>query len=189
MPSNVVDRVCEWYEEMANEDDRIIIIVGAGKLDELVTHLLKSHMLHQGGGNDDLFGHDRPLGTFSSRILLAYRLGIISRDFESFLQTLRKLRNEAAHSSEKMDLSSSPRIQWIEHLFQLASKGAAWDRLFQSVPRVTPRESPRIALMRCFLIALFNCEAAVISAKPFTIEGVCNFNRFVAEIVSDEQSQ
>lgn len=188
VPLDLVVRVLNWYQELADADERIIIIVAAAKLEESITRLLKAHMLHQGGGNDDLFGHDRPLGTFSSRILLAFRLGIINRDFESFLQTLRKLRNEAAHSPERMDLLSSPQIQWIEHLVLLASKSPAWTTVFKDVSHVSARENPRSAVLKSLLIALFNCEVAALTAKPFAVETICEFGCIGGGIADDDDS-
>ncbi|MEX1231421.1 MAG: hypothetical protein WEB58_14335 [Planctomycetaceae bacterium] len=116
-----------WLEQLG-VDERLMILLATARLDDLLKRLLQSTMLHQGGGQDSLFDPDRPLGTFSSRILLAYRLGLIDRDFESFLQALRKLRNNAAHATDHLDLSTSPHLDHIITLQRLASKSSLWGK-------------------------------------------------------------
>lgn len=180
-----MSRVLDWIEELQGADTRILIIVAAQKLDELITQLLKASMSHQGGGNDDLFGHDRPLGTFSSKILLAWRLGLIDRDFESFLQVLRKLRNDAAHSTEPMDLSKSPHIERIEHLRLLASKAPSW-AITGGDDELATRDNPAAAVFKSLLTAIFNCECALLTVKPLSASVVCDFHRIGGRVVDDE---
>jgi len=64
-------------------------------------------MSHHPGGQDNLFDPDRPLGTFSAKIALAYRLNLIDRHIEHSLQMVRKIRNDFAHSINKASLSES----------------------------------------------------------------------------------
>jgi hypothetical protein len=48
---------------------------------------------------DDLFdGANAPLGTFSSRIEMSYRIGLISVKFTRDLHLVRKIRNDFAHN-------------------------------------------------------------------------------------------
>ncbi len=46
---------------------------------------------------DDLLGRERPLSSFSSRIVAAYRLGLISETDFKALNKLREFRNVCAH--------------------------------------------------------------------------------------------
>lgn len=172
-PSDLGEQIATWLEELAG-DPRLMIIIAGARLDNLLKRLLQSKMLHQGGGKDELFGHDRPLGTFSSRILLAYRLGLIDRDYESFLQTLRKLRNDAAHAAQRMDLISSPHIDHIMHMQTLASQSPLWSK-FNKAP-VNPKSDPKRSLYMSLMIAVFNLECALLGAKPFHVEEVCDFS-------------
>ena len=73
-------------------------------------------MSHHPGGSDNLFDPDRPLGTFSAKIALAYRLNLIDRDFEHALQMVRKIRNDFAHSVSKASLSESRHKSRVEEL-------------------------------------------------------------------------
>jgi DNA-binding MltR family transcriptional regulator len=64
-------------------------------------------MGHCPGGNDDLFDPDRPLGTFSAKITLAYRLGLVDDRVEKCLQLIRKIRNGFAHATTQVSLAES----------------------------------------------------------------------------------
>ena len=50
----------------------------------------------------ELFGPMAPLGSFASKIRMAYALNIITKDIYRDLESLRKLRNAFAHSTEAM---------------------------------------------------------------------------------------
>ena len=171
-PSDLVQQTVSWLEQLVG-DERLMVIVATARLDDLLKRLLQSTMLHHPGGSDNLFDADRPLGTFSSRILLAYRLGLLSREFESFLQTLRKLRNDAAHAVQHIDLTTSPHLDRVIHLQSLASKGPLWG-MVEAEP-VDPKKVPVRSLFLSLMVAVFNGECAVLSAKPFKIETVCSF--------------
>lgn len=127
LPMEIFEQTLSWLE-LVQCDERLMIILSAAKLDDLLKNIIRSSMVHQSGNSDPLFDSDRPLGSFSSRILLAYRLGLIDRDVESYLQTLRKLRNDAAHSAHDIDLSKAPHVDRVIHMQQIASKCHLWDK-------------------------------------------------------------
>ena len=175
-PSGLVKETVAWLREVPPGDDRARLIVVSAKLDDLLKRLLQAVMIHHPGGKDSLFDPDRPLGTFSSRILLAYRLGLLDRHFESFLPTLRKLRNDAAHSAQPIALGSSPHIDRVMHLHSLASQSLVWNTLQDKTP-VDPKEDPSHSLFASLTVAVFNAECAVLSAKPFQVDNVCTFQQ------------
>ena len=172
-PRNLLDQTLAWFRQIVG-DERIMILLASARLDDLLKRLLQSTMLHQGGSQDSLFDNDRPLGTFSSRILLAYRLGLIDRDYESFLQSLRKLRNDAAHAAEHIDLATSPHVDRVVHLHSLASKSPLWETLNDKP--ANPKTEPAAALFTALVLAVFNAECAVLSAKLFSVDTVCGFH-------------
>jgi DNA-binding MltR family transcriptional regulator len=55
-----------------------------------------------------LFEPFRPLSTFSSKIVMAYALGIISKDTFEELEKIRQIRNAFAHSSVVLHFGSDP---------------------------------------------------------------------------------
>jgi hypothetical protein len=106
---------------LVRETERATVILAAARVDVDLEVLLKRVLHPHPGGADSLFDSDRALGTLSAKIDIAYRLGILSRDFEHALQMLRKIRNDFAHTLEHESLSSSrqkPRlnalIKWAE---------------------------------------------------------------------------
>lgn len=89
---------------------RPLVIVGASKVDNLLLEILRSHLLPKcanAGAQDELLEGDRPLATFSARIKMCYRLGLIDKSFYQSLECLRSLRNLSAHSLA-FDAGKSP---------------------------------------------------------------------------------
>lgn len=101
---------------LGEKSDRPLIIVGASKIDDLLFHILSKYLLPNISGNkDDLLEGDQPIATFSSRIKLIYRLGIIDVKLFKLLDQIRKIRNLCAHSLE-FDLKKSPVREHIAEL-------------------------------------------------------------------------
>lgn len=96
-----------FIRSLVAESERAAVVLGAAKLDSLLDLLLRRSFLPCAGGRDDLLDTERPLGTFSAKISIAYRLGLIDKDFEYALQVIRKIRNSFAHSIENERLSRS----------------------------------------------------------------------------------
>lgn len=84
--------------EIKNTTDRACVIVAAAYIDDLLRMLLES-FLTQGSkaDNTDLFDSNGPLSTFSSKIKLSYRLGLISQYEFQRIEWVRKIRNKFAH--------------------------------------------------------------------------------------------
>ena len=86
-------------EEFGKETDRAAVIVAASMLDELLRTLLIAKLVPVSSSADELFdGANAPLGTFSSRIEMAYRTSLISVKFARDLHLIRRVRNDFAHN-------------------------------------------------------------------------------------------
>lgn len=89
------------YDELENSSSsRSCVIVAAAYLDMVLRDLLVFYLSppHNKDEDNTLFSGLGPLSTFSSRILLSSRLGLIS-DYEfRALQVVRKIRNNFAHN-------------------------------------------------------------------------------------------
>jgi DNA-binding MltR family transcriptional regulator len=95
---------------LAEKNNRNIIIIGASKIDDLLYSILLKFFLpkpSKGKQQDELLEGDTPLGTFSSRIKILYRLGIIDFNLYTILERIRSIRNKSAHSIE-FNLKKSP---------------------------------------------------------------------------------
>jgi DNA-binding MltR family transcriptional regulator len=84
-----------------------VVIATTAILDNLLEHALKRAMVPLSNEfYGRLFGSFRPLESFSSKIVMARALGIITSDvFEEF-EKIRKLRNAFAHSPDLLHFES-----------------------------------------------------------------------------------
>jgi hypothetical protein len=87
----------EFINEFLKESDRACVVLCAAKMDSLLGQILAKFLVPNAGSQDELLGAERALGTFSSRIHAAYRLGLIEADLARALHLIRKIRNDFAH--------------------------------------------------------------------------------------------
>lgn len=89
-----------------SSSDRSCVIVAAAYIDELLGYIFKLFMTSPSSEKEDkeLFSGYGPLSTFSSKIVLSYRLGLISNYEYKTLQIIRKIRNSFAHDISKDSL-------------------------------------------------------------------------------------
>jgi DNA-binding MltR family transcriptional regulator len=104
-----IDQFDLFVEDFLGEKlPRPIIIVGASKIDDLLYGVLSKLFLDpHDPKKDELLKGDNPLTTFSSRIKICYRLGLIDISLFRVLEKVRALRNLCAHSVE-FDIKKSP---------------------------------------------------------------------------------
>jgi hypothetical protein len=121
-------------EELRDQSDRSAVIVGAAQLDDLLADLLYRFFLPsiktvRKRDDDTLLGRDRPLSTFSARITIAYRLGLLGKDFASSLGAIREIRNACAHKVESTDLNRSPHRELVARLGRPIPSPTFWSTL------------------------------------------------------------
>ena len=89
-------------EGLAFESDRGCVLVAAAYLDESLFELLgatfSQDKVCRKKAVDPLFTGLGPLSTFSAKIKIAYALELIDADIFLSLETIRKIRNEFAHT-------------------------------------------------------------------------------------------
>ena len=105
---------------LANEGDRATVILVAAKLDLLLYQILRKHLIPAPGSRDDLLDNDGALSTFSAKINMAYRLGLIDNLFSRSLHLIRKIRNDFAHEVEGCSLNSGSHRDRVRELIALA---------------------------------------------------------------------
>jgi len=141
---------------LAYEGERSLVIGGAARIDVGLERLLKAVMSRGPRGKDDnLFDPDRPLGTFSAKIKLAYRLGLLDDDVEHALQLIRKIRNDFAHATTDIRLlecSHADRVREIVKCVQhLSSNQKHHKDYFQLLSQNT--RSTKLSAKRNDLVA------------------------------------
>ena len=112
------NKVAKFLQTLASQSERAAVVLGVAHVDFAVEKLLKSIMQYHPDGKDNLFDQDRPLGTFSVKIALAFRLAVIDQGFEHALQMIRKIRNDFAHSMTEESLSESRHKNRIDELLK-----------------------------------------------------------------------
>ncbi|MFC0610227.1 hypothetical protein ACFFGQ_20980 [Rufibacter quisquiliarum] len=103
-------------EEFKKESDRACVILSAAKLDAQLYLLLSKVFKPALSNNDELLDGDSPLGTFSSKINIAYRLGLIDSHFTKALHLIRRIRNAFAHEFKTMSLATGGHADRIREL-------------------------------------------------------------------------
>jgi DNA-binding MltR family transcriptional regulator len=117
MTNNEIDDIIESIIDEKN--DRALLILSSSLIDDLLYHILNKYLLDPLKSNEEnLIKGDNPLGSFSSRIKMVYRLGIIDRSFLNILDKIRDIRNKCAHrTSIKAD--KSPIKDDLNYLYKL----------------------------------------------------------------------
>lgn len=95
-------------KEFEGQSERGIAIVGASFLDGLLQALFEVFLLVDEKVTPTLFDPFNSLSTFSSKIKLAYCLGLISKHEHDYLNTVRKIRNIFAHNLGDITFERSP---------------------------------------------------------------------------------
>jgi DNA-binding MltR family transcriptional regulator len=90
---------------LQTESDRGAALIAAAWVDDSLTEYVRSRFVEDGKAVKELLTGDVPLGTFSSRIKLAYCLGWIGPDVRADLNLIRSVRNEFAHSRGELSFS------------------------------------------------------------------------------------
>ena len=88
-----------YLDEFAKETDRAGVIISASMLDQVLETVLRSYLSPTSSSDDELFDSpNAPLSTFSSRINMCHRLGLISPRLCRDLHIIRRIRNQFAHN-------------------------------------------------------------------------------------------
>lgn len=96
---NISDRekMSALRNEFKGSSDRSAAIIGGAFLEDLLEHMLRYFFIKNRKHDEIFFEGNGVLGTFSSKISLTYRLGLISECEYQTLETIRAIRNRFAH--------------------------------------------------------------------------------------------
>jgi hypothetical protein len=118
----------KFIDEFGKETDRAAVVLGAAKLDLLLYQIIELFLLPAPGGRDELLDTDGPLGTFSSKIHIAYRLGLIDTEFSRTLHRIRKIRNSFAHEVDGCSLESGTHRDRVRELSAPLRRYSGYDK-------------------------------------------------------------
>lgn len=106
------------FDLMTNESDRGSAIVGAAILEDALAVALGKYLIPAPTSQDSLL--EGPSASFSMKIDLAYRVGMIQSSVREFLHQVRKVRNEFAHSPSDLSFESQSTSDRVKNLCQLS---------------------------------------------------------------------
>jgi DNA-binding MltR family transcriptional regulator len=93
------------------------------------------------GKDDNQFHPDRPLGTFSAKINLAYRLGLLDDKIEHALQLIRKIRNDFAHATTEVGLSQPSHADRVHEIVKCVRHNPSYDQMHESLLTLVTQNS------------------------------------------------
>lgn len=105
---------------LSEESDKGAVLVASSVIEEALKELIQSRLLVSKSKNDLLFdGEGAPLSTFSSRIELAWRIGVINDVHRDTLTIFRRLRNEFAHDVQTNSISDPQVVDRLNAIFNV----------------------------------------------------------------------
>lgn len=108
---------CEFVNEFKEESDRAAVVLGASKLDQMLGLVLERFLLPCPNMTDQLFANNGPLGTFSAKIDVCHRLGLIDSEFCKAIHLVRRIRNSFAHEVYGASLNNGSHKDRIKSLY------------------------------------------------------------------------
>ncbi|GAB3668236.1 hypothetical protein GCM10028791_43660 [Echinicola sediminis] len=174
MDFNLFDSFVE--DLLGEKNPRPIIIVGASRIDDLLYRIICKHLLPKNSKKsqqDELLEGDNPIGTFSSRIKIVSRLGIIDKELYKILEQIRSIRNRSAHSIE-FNIKKSPLREQITELKKMVLKRKSYERTleryFKGVDMNEIKELQCIMITICVLLEAISETIETTSGYSQTME-------------------
>lgn len=147
-----------FMEEFLVDSDRASVVLGAAKIDALLCSLLDHYLIPNPGTEDDLLEGDSPLGTFSARIKMCHRLGLIDAHFAKLLHVFRRLRNAFAHEVTPSSLSVGSARDRIMVLATPFTDSKFYNQILRDVAKNLNRSSDDPGVMFRAVLAIFHLE-------------------------------
>src|SRR5688572_11732866 len=94
------------FDEFVNESERAMVVLTASRIEYLLMQILQKICIANTSRSDEFFENQGPASTFSNRIMLLYRFGILDREFTNALHQIRRIRNAFAHEHTTCSLDS-----------------------------------------------------------------------------------
>lgn len=119
---NSQEKINSLKQEFKGSSDRAAAIIGGAFLEDILETILRYYFIGDKKHDSLLFEGNGILGTFSSKISLAYRIGLISKGEYEKLEVIRSIRNRFAHElsflnfNEQSIASKCKNIEYPAHM-------------------------------------------------------------------------
>lgn len=105
-----IKRLSTFLDSFYKETDRGSAMMAGAVIDDVLKEIIENFLIESKESQQLLDGFNAPLGTFSSRALAAYSLGLIE-DYEfKEIEIIRKIRNQFGHTWNETTFAS-PKIK------------------------------------------------------------------------------
>lgn len=165
---HIIDELVNFTLSLAEESERIAVIMGVAQVDITLEKLLKALLQPNPGGSDNLFDPEQSLSTFAVKISAALRFGVIDVDFEHALQMLRRIRNDFAHSTQPVHLTDSAQRSRLKEIIPIVQLNSHYQKFLATIHRtVNPIELAQFcSIIALILIKLENATMLNSRYKP-----------------------
>jgi len=140
----------ELSKEFRSDSDRATAVLIGAEIDNVLLNIMKKVLGKENKNSVDLFGSMQPLSSFSSRIEMLFRLGIIDEEKHHDLHILRKIRNGFAHGRKGLKFNSPGILKLLNKLQVLDRMKKEGAELARIEAFEVPRQ--RFELFACYLI-------------------------------------
>ena len=113
-PKMAVDLIKKFKEK----DQRSVVIMGSARLETLLRNLLEGYLLPKPNSDSALFDGMGALSTFSARLHLSQRLGLIDKELWRTINLIRDTRNDFAHEVSPGEFNSTRLSQRVDHIYE-----------------------------------------------------------------------
>ena len=111
------EHIKEVIDELATQSDRGAALIAASLLDVSLRQAMRCRFVAFKDFTETMYmNQGAPLGSFSARITVARAMGVIGELAESHLNSIRRIRNQFAHSPIKVDFTHEAVASEIEGL-------------------------------------------------------------------------
>jgi hypothetical protein len=105
--TDLSEHIQDIIADLEEQSDRGLALIAIALVDVALTRLLLCRLLaYHDVQNIIFYNEGAPLGSFSSRIKMARAMGVVGPMVEAHLDTLRRIRNQFAHSPLRLDFSN-----------------------------------------------------------------------------------
>jgi DNA-binding MltR family transcriptional regulator len=182
-------------QEFEKETDRGAAIFATSLFDAALRNLLIGYFVANTNSKDEIFdGPNAPLSTLSSKIIMSYRLGILSDRYVRDLNLIRKIRNEFAHNIQGCDFNHSGILSRIQEL-EKSSQTVAKLNIMKGLKESEDNDARNIFLQTCSWM-LAEIQNKIEKLKPLTqatmefgyieIETIRDFKKFIDKRQKEE---
>ena len=127
------------FDSLKPESDRGCVLVVSAMVENAIANHISQRLVPPATSDDELIGRSMncPISSFSAKINLAYRIGIITLEERGIYHQLRELRNRCAHDIEKQDFAANHFKTRTRNIIEKSP--ALWETIKSKVaPRLYP---------------------------------------------------